>query len=473
MLNTVQDIYNFISSCGSTSSDLNNRRINTQEEVKKLIKDSVDHKINYLLVQKFFNGVLNKVCDSNFSMLPYSGIKTQFSNHVLIIGCGGIGSWFLPKFVKLVNDAKRKNLLSPSFKSITLCDGDEVEDSNLVRQNFSTRDVTKGKAECIYKRYVGELSTTVDFGYIDKYILLQESINAKPAMQKDRFQSLQNFSASKHLSNGDSLLIINLIDNNESRKDIHYFAKHHCDDAIVIDVANSLYNGQLNFSNYGAGAGSDQIGINNFSTYWDEIPENVFLNDKISVFDCSNADVQAVEQLFDINNMAATVLCTYINAWLEKGKIMNNQVSFGTGSNMFLKPENKVYDIFVNYNEAYNLLATYGAANNRILRFLDNMGNPLPYNLLNLTQSKGVDSKIFSSAMAYGYDINSDYIGNANKELRDRHLDLSNGVTFGWHRTNVAFDKKEQDTLMTQMYEYTLNQKNMANNVVNNILKTI
>lgn len=44
---------------------------------------------------------------------------------IVVIGCGGTGSWLIPKLVKTINDMKRKNLITKDF-TLALVDGDTV-----------------------------------------------------------------------------------------------------------------------------------------------------------------------------------------------------------------------------------------------------------------------------------------------------------------------------------------------------------
>lgn len=49
---------------------------------------------------------------------------------IVVVGCGGTGSWLIPKLAKTINDMKRKNLLSHKF-SLILVDGDTVNLNSL------------------------------------------------------------------------------------------------------------------------------------------------------------------------------------------------------------------------------------------------------------------------------------------------------------------------------------------------------
>lgn len=61
---------------------------------------------------------------------------------IIIIGCGGVGSWLAPALCLLT---KPKNIL--------LIDGDRLEKKNLNRQLFSDDDIGENKAEALARRY--------------------------------------------------------------------------------------------------------------------------------------------------------------------------------------------------------------------------------------------------------------------------------------------------------------------------------
>ena len=44
---------------------------------------------------------------------------------IVVIGCGGTGSWLMPKLVKTINDAERKGILTNNFKFVMI-DADTV-----------------------------------------------------------------------------------------------------------------------------------------------------------------------------------------------------------------------------------------------------------------------------------------------------------------------------------------------------------
>jgi hypothetical protein len=81
--------------------------------------------------------------------------------HVIVIGCGGTGAHLIP-------DLARAIAFSRTTPSLTLIDGDIVEERNIRRQNFIAKDKGKNKAEVLSKRY-GQ-AFDLEISYLDKFI---------------------------------------------------------------------------------------------------------------------------------------------------------------------------------------------------------------------------------------------------------------------------------------------------------------
>lgn len=69
------------------------------------------------LSQSWFDQTLSSLMKSAQRNLPLKSIT--------VFGCGGTGSWLMPKLVKTINDAERKGLLHENF-AIVLVDADTV-----------------------------------------------------------------------------------------------------------------------------------------------------------------------------------------------------------------------------------------------------------------------------------------------------------------------------------------------------------
>jgi len=78
--------------------------------------------------------------------LPY-----EAPPHIVLVGCGGTGSHFLPNILQYVYARCQKT--REKTPRITLIDGDEVETKNLVRQKFTQADLNMNKAAALAKRY--------------------------------------------------------------------------------------------------------------------------------------------------------------------------------------------------------------------------------------------------------------------------------------------------------------------------------
>jgi len=75
--------------------------------------------------------------------------------NMLIVGCGGIGSFFIRELYQLY-----ENGVDGTEKlDITMVDGDEVEEKNLRYQNFMIEDLGKFKAHALGERYPFQMGT--------------------------------------------------------------------------------------------------------------------------------------------------------------------------------------------------------------------------------------------------------------------------------------------------------------------------
>jgi saccharopine dehydrogenase-like NADP-dependent oxidoreductase len=67
---------------------------------------------------------------------------------VLIIGCGGIGSWLISRLARL-RDFNQLNAIS----AVVIADSDTIEDKNLPYQNFEIEEIMDSKALAMDARY--------------------------------------------------------------------------------------------------------------------------------------------------------------------------------------------------------------------------------------------------------------------------------------------------------------------------------
>mgnify|MGYP003582490143 CR=1 FL=1 len=303
---------------------------------------------------------------------------------IVVIGCGGTGSWLIPKLAKTINDANRKNLLAEDFE-LFLIDGDIVELKNIVRQNFVENDIGQNKAAVMANRYgplIQSAGTTV---YIDKYIGTVESIMGRDEEDRNKFVDICEIMAPSYPDESFSgsfprndIIVFNLVDNNKARIDVHATATRlsRRSRTYVIDVGNDMYNGQFEVStycgNYLASALSydhypyggrrvDDDGVImtyavNKDNFFFKHPELLNATDDVSLHSCADADVDIdnQDQLLVANDFAATIgHNALVDILLEKLNskhfIMQSSANFicGTTSSMNVLSEHMKQEFFV------------------------------------------------------------------------------------------------------------------------------
>lgn len=204
--------------------------------------------------------------------------------NIIVVGCGGTGSWLIPKLAKTINDMKRKNLLASNFK-LFLVDGDTVEEKNLIRQNFVESDIGKNKAEIMAMRY-GPTMPDIEVNYIDKYLTY-----------KNKFDINYYVKATSLPHNGRTI-IFNLVDNHNARRAVHSIPIN----GWVVDIGNELVHGQLFATSYGNGD-MDKLSFFTMS------PETIETEEEVKIFSCAEADVdEALEEQFLVANDTAAMV---------------------------------------------------------------------------------------------------------------------------------------------------------------------
>lgn len=162
---------------------------------------------------------------------------------IIVIGCGGNGSYFIPQMMRYIKTVRGRlaDQVRPGHRrvranidfDVTLIDGDNVEEKNLIRQNFIQPDIGKNKALVLAERYGKAFG--VEVGAIDKYL--------DEEMAKDLIWK----------GNQIGQIICGCVDNNATRKILHnviveqpkasgYLNMNHL---FWIDVANEMFDGQL------------------------------------------------------------------------------------------------------------------------------------------------------------------------------------------------------------------------------------
>ena len=157
-----------------------------------------------------------------FPLKPPSNIQ-----NILVIGCGGTGSYIIPNLVRLLVNSKQPVCL-------TLADADTVETKNLIRQNFIKSDVGKNKAEALAQRYSSAFGTQIQF--LTKY--LESADDVAKALKNAR---VSNVSYSSSVP-----LIISCVDNIKARAFmVEALRFHYPNGGYIIDCGNEDVSGQV------------------------------------------------------------------------------------------------------------------------------------------------------------------------------------------------------------------------------------
>lgn len=291
-------------------------------------------RLNDLVIRRLDENIFNaKFNDENTDIGRGANVLVKYIDKIVINGCGGTGGWFIPKLVKILNDAKSKGKLSDNL-TVYLIDGGTVESKNIIRQNFINRDIGKNKAYVMCARYSTLLSPGINMVYVDKYLAHKDMIKIlSPDVAKgfvdpfavDCFQPLDTRGV------GPGIFAFNFVDNAVSRKVIHHALASSSRNAHCLDVGNNLYNGQAVYSYYGS---------NDFaaSNYYYNFPEELNDNEFIKLDNCADADLAQnnPEQLFMANDMAATISANILTTLFSDGKIYNGIVEFTTGPKAYI-----------------------------------------------------------------------------------------------------------------------------------------
>lgn len=270
--------------------------ISTQDEINKHQKEVEDYEMTKLM-QRLSSA------ETNAPKKPL--------DRIVVVGCGGTGSWLIPKLAKTINDMKRKKLLANHF-SLILVDGDQIEPKNLIRQNFVESDIGKNKAEIMALRY-GATLKDINVQYIDKYLTDKSSFDTN---HFSHINVLQNM-----IYDDNYCVIFNLVDNQNARRAVH--SLQFC--GWIVDIGNELAHGQLFATPYGLTSGI--IGSLSFFTM---SPETLTADEEVKIYSCAeaDADTELEEQFLVANDTAALVGHNWLCSLMSGPDVVPARINF-------------------------------------------------------------------------------------------------------------------------------------------------
>ena len=225
---------------------------------------------------------------------------------IIVIGAGGTGGYVIPHLYRLGYASRRQ-------VRIIVCDGDVVEQKNLIRQNFIAQDIGRNKAQVQAERYSAafgiECEYKPDFIENDEelYNLTLPDFYAKP------------FSG---ISETQKVILLGCVDNNRSRQMCHRVFNRQ-KDLIYIDSGNGEHTGQVV-------CGVRQNGKTTYKPVGSLYPDILEEEDKFpSELSCAERAVSAPQSV-TANLTAASALVGFLYNLLIVGEMNTRYVTFSS-----------------------------------------------------------------------------------------------------------------------------------------------
>lgn len=147
---------------------------------------------------------------------------------IVMLGAGGTGGHIAPHLYRLLYALQRP-------VRFIICDGDVVEEKNLVRQNFIPADLGENKAKVLAERYASVFGLETE--YVPSFI--EEESRLKDLLTARKFRESYASPVIK-----EQVILIGAVDNNKSRQLCHRVF-YQMEDLIYIDSGNGEHTGQV------------------------------------------------------------------------------------------------------------------------------------------------------------------------------------------------------------------------------------
>jgi len=233
---------------------------------------------------------------------------------ITMLGAGGTGGHIAPHLYRLLYCLDRRT-------RVVICDGDIVEEKNLVRQNFIGADLGKNKAQVLAERYATAFG--MEISYISEFI--EDEKRLAELVKPDIFSAgPYSYKTYESIS-----ILVGCVDNNRSRQLCNEVFKS-SDNLIYIDSGNAEYTGQVV-------CGIRRGGRTYYKPIGDVYPDVLLDNDKFPTeLSCAEAAVSAPQSIA-ANIMAGTAVISYLYNILALGFVETRSVTFSTRT-VNLKP---------------------------------------------------------------------------------------------------------------------------------------
>ena len=239
-------------------------------------------------------------------------MKFYMSRPVKIVqlGAGGTGGHIAPHLYRLLYSLDRP-------VRYIICDGDVVEQKNLVRQNFTPADLGENKARVLAERY------SIVFGMETEYVpaFVEDEARLKDLLTPAYLWMRRPNSYTQDRVE-EMVILIGAVDNNKSRQLCHRVFSQ-AKELIYIDSGNGEYTGQVV-------CGVRRGGKTYYPPIGTVYPDVLEETDKFPTeLSCAEASVSAPQSMA-ANITAATAVVDMVYNILAVGDSMVRKVTFST-----------------------------------------------------------------------------------------------------------------------------------------------
>ncbi len=227
---------------------------------------------------------------------------------IVMLGAGGTGGHIAPHLYRLLYALDRP-------VRFIICDGDIVEQKNLVRQNFTSADLGEKKAKVLAERYASVFGLETE--YVPNFVEDDAQLKALVTPQEWRSGYYPH-----HVVVREQVILIGAVDNNKSRQLCHRVF-YDVPELIYIDSGNGEHIGQVVC---GIRSGGRSIYRPMGKAYPDVLKDTDLFPSELS---CAEASVSAPQSI-TANITAATAVVDMIYNILILGESRVRQVNFST-----------------------------------------------------------------------------------------------------------------------------------------------
>lgn len=244
--------------------------------------------------------------ETKLSMEPSFPLVANCSiSKVVVIGCGGTGSYYIRDLARLVGSMKTK-------PEIVLIDGDTVEEKNLIRQNFVSVDIGRNKAEVQAGRYAG--------------LGAQMAFKSEYLSSKSQLHEIVK-------NNYSGVLIVSCVDNIKTRLLIREaLAEKPAGQTFWIDCGNEEETGQVVISVKASSWDLETMKVGLYPTpdvfdLYPELLERAKTDKLPTEMNCAEMAV-ASPQFGFVNGTAAMIAVNFTHRLLSRGQVKVNETCF-------------------------------------------------------------------------------------------------------------------------------------------------